>query len=96
MNIRFLEIAEIELKEAIEYYEYEARGLGDIFLQEVLNSLDRISKFPHAWHPCSKRSRRCRTKKFPYGIIYQTRGNEILVVAVANLHRKPDYWADRL
>jgi hypothetical protein len=30
------------------------------------------------------------------GIIYQIREKEILVVAVANLHRKPDYWKDRI
>ena len=35
MRIRFLEIAEIELDEAIEYYNYEAVGLGDDFLAEV-------------------------------------------------------------
>jgi len=96
MNIRLLEIAEIELKDAIEYYEYEASGLGYQFLKEALNSLDRISRFPDAWHPCSKRTRRCLTKRFPYGIIYQIRENEILVVAIANLHRKPEYWLNRL
>jgi len=29
MRIRFLEIAEIELDQAIEYYNYESPGLGD-------------------------------------------------------------------
>ncbi len=57
MRIRFLEIAEIELDEAIGYYNYEAPGLGDAFLTEVLDTLDRIGKFPEAWHPCSKRTR---------------------------------------
>jgi len=96
MRIRFLEIAEIELDEAIAYYNHEATGLGEAFLTEVLNSLDRIGKFPEAWHPSSKRTRRCQTRRFPYGIIYQMRKDEILVVAIANLHRKPEYWKDRI
>ena len=96
MRIRFLEIAQIELDEAIEYYNYEAAGLGDEFLSEVLNTLDRIGEFPEAWHPCSKRTRRCQTRRFPYGIIYQIRKDEILVIAVANLHRKPEYWKNRI
>ncbi len=96
MKIVFLEIAQIELDDAIQYYNYEVPGLGDAFLDEVLNALDRIGGFPEAWHPCSKRTKRCRTRRFPYGIIYQIRKEEILVVAVANLHRKPDYWADRI
>ena len=96
MRIRFLEIARIELDEAIEYYNYEAPGLGEAFLSEVLDALDRIGKYPKAWQPCSKRTRRCQTRRFPYGVMYQVRRDEILVVAIANLHRKPDYWKDRI
>ena len=96
MRIRFLEIAEIELDEATGYYNYEAPGLGDAFLTEVLDTLDRIGKFPEAWHPCSKRMRRCQVRRFPYGIIYQIREKEILVIAVSHLHRRPDYWKDRI
>jgi len=96
MRIRFLEIAQIELDEAIEYYNYETPGLGEEFLAEVLNALDRIGEFPEAWHPCSKRTRRCQTRRFPYGIIYQTRKEEILVIAIANLHSNPGYWKDRI
>ena len=96
MRIRFLEIAQIELDEAITYYNYELVGLGDAFLTEVLKALDRIGDYPKAWHPCSKRTRRCQTRRFPYGIIYQIREDEILVIALANLHRKPDYWKDRI
>ena len=96
MRIRFLEIARIELDEAIEYYNYEAPGLGEAFLSEVLDALDRIGKYPKAWQLCSKRTRRCQTRRFPYGIMYQIRKDEILVVAIANLHRKPGYWKDRI
>lgn len=96
MRIRFLEIAQIELDDAIEYYNYEAPGLGEAFLTEVLNTLDRIGEYPEAWQSSSKRTRRCQTRRFPYGIMYQVRKDEILVVAIANLHRKPDYWKDRI
>ena len=34
MRIRFLEIAQIELDDAIEYYNYEVPGLGDAFLKK--------------------------------------------------------------
>lgn len=76
MQIRFLEIAQIELDEAIDYYNYEESGLGEDFLTEVLKSLDRIGQFPEAWHPCSKRTRRCKTRRFPYGVIYQIRKDD--------------------
>ena len=96
MKIEFLEIAGIELDEAVEYYNREAPGLGDQFLNEVIYSLDKIGAYPEAWHPLSKRTRRCRTRRFPYGIIYEMRQDIILIIAVANLRRRPDYWQDRL
>ena len=96
MVIRFLEIARLELDEAVEYYNNESAGLGDQFLAEVLRAIDRIGEFPEAWHRLSQRTRRCRTRRFPYGIVYQIRGSEILVIPVANLHRRPEYWKDRL
>jgi hypothetical protein len=54
MRIRFLETAEIELDEAVKYYNHELPGLGDILLAETVHALDRIARFPEAWHPCSK------------------------------------------
>ena len=50
MQIRFLEIAQIELDDSIDYYNSAADGLGDEFLAEMLHALDRIKNFPQAWH----------------------------------------------
>ncbi len=96
MKIKFLEIAQIELDEAIEYYNSESAGLGDEFLLEAINVIERIKHFSKAWHPLSNDTRRCQLRRFPYGIIYQIQNAGILIVAVANLHRKPDYWRDRI
>ncbi len=40
MKINFLEVAQYELEDAIDYYNYELPGLGDAFFNEVLNALD--------------------------------------------------------
>ena len=42
MQIRLLEIAQIELDDSIAYYNSESPGLGDEFLVEVLHAFDRI------------------------------------------------------
>ena len=96
MDVRFLEVAQHELDETVEYYNMESSGLGDQFLLEVLKSLERIRKFPHAWQPFTEDSRRCQTHRFPYGITFQILPSEILVVAIAHLHRRPGYWLDRI
>ena len=65
MTVRFLEIAEIELDQAINWYESQAPGLGNAFLIEVLSAADRIRRFPEAWHPLDEGVRRCRSAAFP-------------------------------
>ncbi len=96
MESRFLDVAQDEFDEVIEYYNAESPGLGDQFLLETLETLDRIRKFPKAWHPYTENTRRCQTRRFPYGIVYQILESEILVVAVAHMHRRPAYWLDRI
>lgn len=96
MTVRFLEIAEIELDQAVQWYGAQAPGLGDAFLIEVLSAADRISRFPEAWQPLGDGVRRCRLSRFPYGLIYAIDDGDMLVLAVAHLHRRPDYWRDRL
>ena len=74
------------------HYEEEENGLGAIFLDEVDATVARILTNPQAWHPLSPRTRRCRTHRFPFGLIYQVRRNEILVVSVMDLRRDPTSW----
>jgi plasmid stabilization system protein ParE len=92
----FLEPAQIEFEEAINFYNQQSEHLGDDFAAEVLNAINRILTHPEAWTKLSKRTRRCRTKRFPYSVIYQIRGDRFLIVAVAHARRKPKYWRDRL
>lgn len=71
MQIELLEAAQLELDQAIEFYNTERFGLGDEFLTEILGALERIAEHPEAWHGYSKRTRRCQTRRFPYGIVYR-------------------------
>lgn len=96
MKVRLLDVAQKELDDAIEYYNVESPGLGDQFLIEVLAGFDRIKQFPHAWHPYTENTRRCQTRRFPYGITYQILESEVLIIAVAHMHRRPGYWRDRI
>ena len=96
MKVRFLSVAEAELDEAIAYYEDKESGLGLRFFSEVMSSVDRIVAYPRAWPGISENCQRCRTKVFPYGIVFQKRDEEILIVAIAALHREPNYWKNRL
>lgn len=96
MRVRLLDAAEIELDQAVRWYEAQAPRLGDAFLVEVLSAADRIALYPEAWQSLDEGVRRCRLSRFPYGLVYAIEDGDILVLAVAHLHREPDYWRDRL
>lgn len=96
MRIEFLDAAGAEYRAAVDYYDGENPGLGGEFADEIARTTARIVAFPDAWQKLSRRTRRCRVERFPYGVVYQKRGNVILVVAVMHLKREPDYWAGRL
>jgi plasmid stabilization system protein ParE len=93
---RFTSAALSELREATLYYEQQENGLGVKFLDEIDATVDRIQRFPYAWHPVSARSPRCRTHRFPFGLLYQVRHDGILITAVMDLRRDPRRWRDML
>jgi hypothetical protein len=96
MKIEFLLPAKIELTASIAYYNEQSEGLGYEFAAEVNRTLERIVQYPDAWVSLSKRTRRCRTNRFPYGLIYQIREDRLLIVAVMHLNRNPETWKSRL
>jgi len=96
VNARFTSTAERELRGALEFYEAAENGLGARFLDEVEAAVARILAHPLAWTPLSPRTRRCRTHRFPYGLFYQIRTNEILVLSVMDLRRDPKRWEEHL
>ena len=96
MTVRFLEVARQELDEAVIHYEGESPGLGNAFLLETLAAIERIRRFPDAWHPMGNEVRRCRLRRFPYGLIYAQDQSEILILAIAHTRREPGYWRDRI
>jgi len=93
---RFTAAAISELRQATLYYEQRENGLGTTFLNEIEASLIRILQHPTAWQQLSSRTRRCRTHRFPFGLIYQIRSDVILVTSVMDLRRDPERWKDLL
>lgn len=96
MSFRILSCAEQELVEAVDYYNEQCPGLGFEFAAEIKKTFVRIDDFPNAWPLISKRTRRCILNRFPYGVLYQLRKNEILIIAIMHMKRDPATWQQRL
>ena len=95
MKTRFLLPARRELNEAVRYYNAQRIRLGEEFRDEAWETVQRIKEFPQTWHPLGSNIRRCQMRRFPFGIIYEPSEVEIVLIAVAHLHREPEYWRSR-
>lgn len=92
VRISFHQSAELELKEAAQYYESEVIGLGKAFVDEVEYALKQISLHPKAAPLILKVVRRMLIRRFPYSIMYSVVDDTIRVLAIANQKRRPLYW----
>ena len=94
-SVNFHPEAEAELLAAARYYEEQAENLGLDFLDAVEATCDRVLQFPDIGREFGGRLRRVLVPRFPFGLIYRMDANGLLVLAVANLYRRPGYWRRR-
>ena len=88
--------AELELWQAVDYYESKCIGLGLDLEQEVRTAFANIQKAPHRW-PVKCYGTRCYLlHRFPYAIYYFELQDVIWIVAIAHTSRKPYYWRKRV
>jgi plasmid stabilization system protein ParE len=92
----FLPPAQEEMTEAARYYQTQSMGLGTEFLAEVERTISAIASHPKAAPKVKQDIRRRLLKRFPFGILYVPTADEIVVLAVMHLRRRPGYWQDRL
>ena len=95
-HIKFLPDAEEEMFEAAKYYQSQTTGLGIDYLSEVERAITSIAQSPLTWPKVEGELRRHLVRRFPFGILYYIEPEEIIIVAVTHLRRKPGYWEKRL
>lgn len=96
MTYDFHPDARLEYREAAAYYESRRAGLGAAFTIEVEATIERILQEPERFRTVEQDVRTCRTRTYPYAILYTIEEGSLLVIAVMHLRRKPGYWHDRL
>jgi toxin ParE1/3/4 len=86
-----LQEAEVELWEAVEYYEARSPGLGLDFQAEIEASVATISQSPDRWPVRDDGTRRYLTHRFPYVVVYVRLADHIWIIAFAHCRRRPQY-----
>jgi plasmid stabilization system protein ParE len=95
VHLTFNELAERELNDAAQYYEQEQAGLGVAFLNEVRRCAGAIAEHPQAGPIVIGSIRRRLCQRFPYALLYSIHGEELRILAIMNLKRRPGYWVGR-
>jgi len=95
VTIELLDDAELDLKEAIAFYEAQSPGLGDYFSDSVFADLEslHIHAGVHALH---YGYHRLLAKRFPFAIYYRSRGDVIRIHAILDCRRSPTWIRGRL
>jgi plasmid stabilization system protein ParE len=81
---------------AAKYYESQATGLGTDYLSEIKRVVTAIAESPETWPVVGGGLRRRLVRRFPFAILYRNESEEIVIIAVAHLRRKPGYWRKRV
>lgn len=87
--------AEAEIKEAYQWYESRAQGLGAEFVRAVDACLSSIERNPRSYAVIHDAIRRALLRRFPYGIFYFLDGQRIVVIACFHASRDPQHWQRR-
>jgi toxin ParE1/3/4 len=87
--------AEVELWQAVEFYEKRYPGLGLDFEKEVKAALEIIQRSPNRWPLQKDGTRRHLVHRFPYFIIYILHEGHVWIIAFAHCRRRPAYWSGR-
>ena len=94
--VTFNSEADDEFRAAAVYYDGKQAGLGDDFVAEVEQAVQRIAQTPQAF-PLHGSSglRKCILRRFPYTIFFLELPDRIWIAAVAHQRRRPGYWSHR-
>ena len=87
--------AETDIEAAAAWYDRQRRGLGEEFLDEVLNVCKTISEHPRLYPVVHRHTRRAIIRRFPFGIYFRIEETGIVVIAVMHGSRHPKQWQRR-
>jgi plasmid stabilization system protein ParE len=90
-----------DLTSAGDWYEQQLSGLGADLADEVDHALEAIAERPMTWPLWpgigeAAGVRRFLLARFPFAVGYVVEGDEVVVLAVAHLRRRPGFWLERL
>ena len=96
MRIEVLDSAREDLIAGSAFYESQAQGLGQYFLDTLFSDIDSLQLFAGVHAMQFGQYHRLLSKRFPFAVYYRVEGNVVRVYAVLDCRRNPHWIADRM
>lgn len=95
MRVQVLDEATADLADGFRFYERQADGLGDYFLDSLWSDIQslRLSGGIHAIH---YGYHRLISRRFPYAVYYRIEDRVARVQAALDCRRDPKWISDRI
>jgi toxin ParE1/3/4 len=88
--------AQRDAEEAALWYDLQRSGLGDRFIRELRQLLDRITEYPLHFPRLDLAIRRGHLQHFPYSVYFAAEDEIVVILAVLHQRRHPDTWKRRV
>ena len=95
MRIEILPEARDDLLAGFQFYERQARGLGDYFLGSLFDDIDLLALHGGV-HAKVFGYHRALSKRFPFAIYYRVEADVVRLRAVLDCRRKPSWIKRRI
>ncbi len=90
------EAAQEDIREAFNWYENQAPGLGTEFLSCLDACLALVGRQPEVFPEVHRQARMALLRRFPYLVMYRVTPDLISIIAVMHGSRHPRRWRGRL
>ena len=78
-----------DISNAVEWYEFQQKGLGERFINDWESTATYILSNPFTFAKKTKSFRQAVLKNFPYLVVYEVVGDLVVIYAVINGARHP-------
>lgn len=89
MRLIIRQDAETDITSGYDWYERQREGLGAEFIGEISATLNAVQAQPLRFPVVLGKLHRALVHRFPYGVFFVARNDEVIVVAAMHLSRNP-------
>jgi len=96
-SVRLLRRAEVDLEEAVGWYEARGPRVARKFERAAAAAIERIAAMPELYALTDERHRVCPRRRAQYLIVYryEPTNEEVVVIAVAHVSQDPPAWQSK-